>query len=252
MIREESAADDARDVRALWRDEMKFLTLALLLALCPTTSMARTTYQITGTIDSRTILDASSNGVTGKTQVASGFWEINQILSLRFWPVDSANSPSDEHPFFYRISSPGFLWIVPVYRPGVFNVSPDGIAPAVFLHSGFIDPPWLAIRKQDAVGVEPNYLANGAKMAISEPEQADTLISFDFSQPKPDVFFYIFGIDGGAGIKLSFRDVSIATVSGLPVTGIPEPETWWMLLLGFSVLGMVLRRKANKAAVAAN
>lgn len=36
--------------------------------------------------------------------------------------------------------------------------------------------------------------------------------------------------------------VTLATVAGVPVRGVPEPKTWALMLLGFGLVGVALRR----------
>lgn len=101
-------------------------------------------------------------------------------------------------------------------------------------------------------------------LLFSLPLPAATFGSLDFDEPfswtgaSPDTYArlqvllrntdgsperYVIGPDRMADLYLSFD--SLTVTADPPVTGVPEPSAWAMLILGFGLVGAMVRRRAR-------
>lgn len=112
----------------------------------------------------------------------------------------------------------------------------------------------IPIHVPQAVGAVDNFATplslTQVKFSYTYPDPATPLAWLDlaFASPLGDLF----GVPGKIGVSgihnwpfegTLYQD---QIISGLVVNGIPEPETYAMLLAGLSLLGLVARRRKEK------
>ena len=117
----------------------------------------------------------------------------------------------------------------------------------------------IPIHVPQAVGAVDNFAtplsSNQVKFSYTYPDPASPLATLDltFASPLGDFF----GVPGKIGLSGMHNLQSQGTwdpdqiTSGLVVNGIPEPETYAMLLAGLGFLGLVARRRKEKQREAA-
>jgi PEP-CTERM motif len=68
----------------------------------------------------------------------------------------------------------------------------------------------------------------------------------------PVVTFHFSGTDAARVAKLQFSSTSNAfEIDNIRVVGVPEPTTWGMMILGFGVIGGMMRRRPSRKAATA-
>jgi hypothetical protein len=81
---------------------------------------------------------------------------------------------------------------------------------------------------------------NGRNVITDTPTlDADFLLFFDPTLPSQSgPIYYLAGLTIGERIN-----AGVVTVTQVPPSGVPEPSTWAMMLLGFGAIGLAMRRR---------
>lgn len=211
-------------------------TIAALLLAFSFEAHAAVSYEVSGIITNRTIRDALDIYGGGTTILTPGFLEIGQQVIFRYnGPSSQLNSADFRTGLLMK--SPGFAWYQNYYDSKII-IAPEGNN---FLTFTEMIMPWMIVN--DVYGnISPPNIKT--KILLWELEQPYTTIRLEQNiLGYLNLDFYIVGQNTGAGISVYFDNVMLNTVSG-----VPEPESWMLMITGFSFCGGFARfnRKLNQ------